>query len=50
MANSSFVVMNATHNIGHGESDLLVSSLSVLIVLVVVVAISVVAVHTDGRR
>ena len=51
MANSGFVVINAAHNNGHGESILLISSLSVLIVLLVVAAIFV-AVHTkatDGR-
>jgi len=51
MANSGLVVINAVHNNGHGESILLISSLSVLIVLLVVVAIFI-AVHTkatDGR-
>ena len=48
MANSRFVVINATHNIGHGNFVLLVSSLSVLNVLLVVAAIFV-GVHTDGR-
>ena len=48
MANSRFVVTNAAHDNDHGESVLLVSSLSVLIVLLVVAAIFV-AVHTDGR-
>ena len=48
MANSRFVVINAAHDNGHGESVLLVSSLSVLIVLLVVAAIFV-AVHTDGQ-
>ena len=51
VANSGFVVINAAHNNGHGESILLISSLSVLIVLLVVAAI-LVAVHTkatDGR-
>ena len=48
MANSCFVVINAAHDNGHGESVLLVSSLSVLIVLLVVAAIFV-AVHTDGQ-
>ena len=48
MANSGFVVINATQNIGHSESVLLVSSLSVLIVLLVVAAIFV-AVHMDGQ-
>ena len=48
MANSGFVVINAVHNNDHGESVLLVSSLSVLIVLLVVAAIFV-AVHTDGQ-
>ena len=41
MANSRFVVINAVHNNWHGESVLLVSSLSVVIVLVVMVAIFV---------
>ena len=45
MANSRFVI-NAAH-IGYGESILLVSSLSVLIILLVVAAIFV-AVYTDG--
>ena len=49
MGNSRFVVLNATHNIGHGESVFLVSSLSVLIVLMVMAAIFV-AVQMDGRR
>ena len=48
MANSRFVVINAAHDNGHGESVLLVFSLSVLIILLVVAAI-VVAVHTDGQ-
>ena len=48
MANSGFIVFNATHNIGHGKFFLLVSSLSVLIFLLVVAAIFV-AVHTDGQ-
>ena len=48
MANSRFVVINAAHDNGHGESVLLDFSLSVLIVLLVVAAI-VVAVHTDGQ-
>ena len=48
MANSSFVVINATHNNAHGESVLLVSSLSVLIVLLIVAAIFA-AVHMDGQ-
>ena len=48
MAKSGFVVINTTHNIGHGKFILLVSSLSVLIVLLVVAAIFVV-VHMDGR-
>ena len=33
MENSGFVVINATHNIGHSESVLLVFSLSVLLVV-----------------
>ena len=45
MANSSFVVINTTHNNAHGESVLLVSSLSVLLI----VAAILVAVHTDGQ-
>ena len=49
MANSGFVVINTTHNIGHSKFVLLVSSLSVLIVLLVLAAIFVV-VHTDGQR
>ena len=48
MANSRFVVINAAHDNGRGESVLLVSSLSLLIVLLVVAAIFV-AIHTDGR-
>ena len=48
MAKSGFVVINTTHNIGHGKFILLVSSLSVLIVLLVVAHIFV-AVHTDER-
>ena len=48
MANSGCVVINAVHNNGHGESLLLVSSPSVLIVLLVVAAIFV-AVHIDGQ-
>ena len=48
MANSSFVVINATHNNAHGESVLLVSSLCVVIVLLIVATIFV-AVHTDDR-
>ena len=48
MANSGFVVINAAYNNGQGESVLLVSSLSVLIVLLVVAAIFI-AVHTDGE-
>ena len=47
MANSGFIVFNATHNIGYGKFVLLVSSLSVLIFLLVVAAIFV-AVHMDG--
>ena len=47
MANSGFVVINATHNNGNGESVLLVSSLSVLIVFLVVAAIFIV-VATHG--
>ena len=42
MANSRFVVINAAHDNGHGESVLLVFSL-------LVVAATVVAVHTDGQ-
>ena len=44
------VIINATltHNNVHGESVLLVSSLSLLIVLLIVAAIFA-AVHTDGR-
>ena len=45
MANSIFVVSNATHDNGHSESVLLVSSLSVLLIVAVIFA----AVHTDGR-
>ena len=48
MANSRFVVINAAHDNGHGESVLLVSSLSILIVLLVVAAIFI-AVHMDGQ-
>ena len=48
MANSRFVVINVTHNIGHANFVLLVSSLSVLNVLLVVAAIFV-GVHTDGQ-
>ena len=48
MANSGFVAINAARNNGHGESALLVSSLSVLIILLVVAAIFV-AVHTNGQ-
>ena len=48
MANSRFVVINAAHDNGHGESVVLVSSLCVLIVLLVVAAIFV-AVHMDGQ-
>ena len=48
MANSGFIVINSVHNNDHGESVLLVSSLSVLIILLVVAAIFV-AVHTDGQ-
>ena len=40
--------MNAAHNDGHGESDLLVFSLSVVIILLVVAAMFVV-VDTDGQ-
>ena len=47
MANSGFVVINATDNIGYSKFVLLVSSVSVLIVLLVVSAIFVV-VHMDG--
>ena len=43
-----FVVMNAAHNDGPGESDLLVSSLSVVIILLVVAAMFVV-IDTDGQ-
>ena len=49
MADSRFVIINAVHDNGHGESVLLVSSLSVLIVLLVVAALFV-AVHMDGQR
>ena len=48
MANSRFVVINAAHNNGHGESVLLVSSPYVSIILLVVAAIFVV-VHMDGQ-
>ena len=48
MANSRFVVINAVHDNGHGESVLLVSGLFVLIVLLIV-AVIFVAVHTDGQ-
>ena len=48
MANSGFIVINSVHNNDHGESVLLVSSLSVLIILLVVAAIFV-AVHMDGQ-
>ena len=48
MANSGFIVFNATHNIGHGKFFLLVSNLPVLIFHLVVAAIFV-AVHTDGQ-
>ena len=48
MENSGFIVINSVHNNDHGESVLLVSSLSVLIILLVVAAIFV-AVHTDGQ-
>ena len=48
MANTGFVVINATHNIGHGKFVLLVSSPSVLIILLVVATIFV-AVHTNGQ-
>ena len=48
MANSGFIVINAVHNNDHGESVLLVSSLSVLIILLVVAGIFV-AVHMDGQ-
>ena len=41
MAKSGFVVINATHNIGHGKFVLLVSSLFVLIVLQVVAAMHI---------
>ena len=40
------VILLAVHNNGHGESVLLASSLSVLIVLVV--AAIFIAIHTDG--
>ena len=49
MANSRYVVINAVHHNGNGESVCLVSSLSVLIILLVVVAIFDV-VHTDGHK
>ena len=48
MAYSGFIVINSVHNIGHGESVLLASSLSVLIILLVV-AVIFVAVHMDGQ-
>ena len=48
MTNSCFVFINAAHDNGHGESVVLVSSLSVLIVLLVVAAIFV-TVHMDGQ-
>ena len=47
MASSGFVVINTTHNIGHGKFVLSVFSLSILIVFLIVAA-KFVAVHTDS--